>query len=133
MFSTHQKGEIGKLKVQTRATELGYTVSIPAVESRYDLVLDDGKQLLRVQVKYSDEVIGGAVAVGLKTECRNSGYRRNYEAGEIDVVIAYLPATGKCYWLTPKEFAGVGSVALRLEPAKNNQKKGVRLAKDFEW
>lgn len=133
MFTTHQKGEIGKLKAQTRATELGYIVSIPAVESRYDLVLDDGKKMYRVQVKYSDEVIGGAVSVGLKTECRNSGYSRVYNKDEIDIVIAYLPATGKCYWLTPLEFDRAGSVSLRLEPTKNNQRKGVRFARDFEW
>lgn len=136
MFTTHQKGEIGRLKVATRATELGYIVSVPTMESRYDLVIDDGEKLNRVQVKYAD--YGGsasenAVVVKLKTECRNNGVMKTYKRGEIDAIIAYLPKTGKCYWLGPDQFEGLKSLTLRLEPSKNGQTKGIWDAKKFEW
>lgn len=51
-MTSAQKGELALLKVLVRANELGWVASRPTRDCRYDLVLDDGKQLHRVQVKY---------------------------------------------------------------------------------
>jgi hypothetical protein len=97
-------------------------------------VVDNGKELLRVQVKYcSCSLTKDSVEVGLSAECRNSGYKKKYTSEEIDVVVAYLPATEKCYWLPIQQFQGGGTVTLRFTPTKNMQVKNVHLAKDFEW
>jgi PD-(D/E)XK endonuclease len=136
MFTTYQKGEVGRLKVALRATELGYIVSVPTVESRYDLVIDDGTKLHRVQVKYSTwegSEVSNAIQVKFKTECRNNGYKKTYSAKEIDAIVVYLPQTDKCYWITAKHFKGRNYLSLRLKASKNKQVKGTHRAKDFEW
>lgn len=136
MFSTHQKGEIGRLKVCIRAAELGYTVSVPTVEARYDLIIDDGKKLYRVQVKYADYTgtkVENSILIKFKTECRNNGYQKTYCPDEIDAIVVYTPKTDKCYWFGPEHFAGKKFLSLRFAPSKNGQVKRTRLASEFEW
>lgn len=49
-LSTAQKAEIAMAKVRMRAAERGIPVSVPTTDSvRYDLVIDDGGRLYRVQ------------------------------------------------------------------------------------
>lgn len=136
MHSTHRKGELGRLKVLTRAVELGYTVSVPTVETRYDLVIDDSKKLHRVQVKYADwkgSKVQNSVLVKFKTECRNNGFEKTYSADEIDAIVVYVPKTDKCYWIGPEIFAERKFISLRFAPSKNGQVKRTRLAEEFEW
>ncbi|MBA3320258.1 MAG: hypothetical protein H0T45_02260 [Pyrinomonadaceae bacterium] len=54
MRTTQRKGDVATAQAIATFTELGYDVSIPLTESaRYDLIVDDGIGLHRVQVKYS--------------------------------------------------------------------------------
>jgi len=134
MFDSYKKGQIASLKFQTRATELGYTVSIPTVESRYDLLVDDGKQIHRVQVKYGDRSNGsdGSIHVDLRKQCRGRGKRKTYSAREIDAVVVYAPRTDKCYWLNAQKFDGVKSITLRIdEPQKLGNK--MHFAREYEF
>lgn len=51
-YTTNQKGLITEMEVALYLIKLGYNVSQPLnADSRYDLILDTGKQLLRLQVK----------------------------------------------------------------------------------
>jgi len=52
-YSTAQKGEIAMLRVLQRAVERGWLATRPTRDYRYDLVLDDGERVYRVQVKYA--------------------------------------------------------------------------------
>ena len=48
-----KKGIIAQLKAELRANELGFIVSKPTTENcRYDMIIDDGKKLNRIQIKY---------------------------------------------------------------------------------
>jgi hypothetical protein len=78
-MNTFDKGYIGEMKVAAWAAERGYLLSKPLAEARYDFVLDDGSRLWRAQVKYVDAVRAdtGAVPIDFRSECRNSGYRRD--------------------------------------------------------
>lgn len=52
--ATQRKGDIATAKVVHTFTTLGFDVSLPLTESAaYDLVVDDGTQLHRVQCKYT--------------------------------------------------------------------------------
>ena len=54
MRTTQRKGDIAVAKAITRFTFIGYDVSLPLTESAaYDLIVDTGKNLKRVQVRYS--------------------------------------------------------------------------------
>src|SRR5581483_7375598 len=51
--STQRKGDIATSRAIAVFTAMGYDVSIPLTESAaYDLVVDDGSRLERVQCKY---------------------------------------------------------------------------------
>lgn len=53
-YTTNQKGLITELEVALYLIKSGYAVSQPLnADSKYDLILDTGKQLLRIQVKTS--------------------------------------------------------------------------------
>ena len=74
------------------------------------------------------------VAVRART-CRYTpnGYVRGvYTSDEIDAVGAYCPDLERCYLLPIRELAGKGYIHLRLGPARNNQKAGVRMASAYE-
>ena len=53
MRDTQRKGDIANAKAISTFTAYGYDVSIPLTESAlYDLVVDDGLKMYRVQAKY---------------------------------------------------------------------------------
>ena len=64
-------------------------------------------------------------AVGLR--------RRFYDSAELDAFALYCPDTTRCYYLDYAEVAGQTQVLLRLESTKNNEREGVRWARDFEF
>ena len=54
MRTTQRKGDIAVSKAVARFTVMGYDVALPFTESAsYDLIIDTGKDLKRVQVRYS--------------------------------------------------------------------------------
>ena len=54
MRLTQRKGDIAVSQAVATFTKLGYDVSIPITESAaYDLIVDTGSDLARVQVKYT--------------------------------------------------------------------------------
>jgi hypothetical protein len=53
MRTTQRKGDLATASAIARFTRMGFDVSIPLTESAaYDLVVDDGEGLRRVQCKY---------------------------------------------------------------------------------
>jgi len=128
-----QKGEIAELKVQLAAMEKGWVSSKPTCTARYDLILDDGKQLYRTQVKYA-----GAVAQkcqGAVHFSSNNGPHSPvaYVKDEIDLVLVYIPQIDQIVQILPEEFHGKTAFQIRLEPPKNGQKRGIFLAEDHLW
>ncbi len=54
MRDTQRKGDVAKATAISSFTSYGYDVATPLTESApYDLIVDDGKRLYRVQAKYS--------------------------------------------------------------------------------
>lgn len=52
--TTQRKGDIATTQAVATFTKIGYDVSIPVTESaKYDLIIDTGQELVRLQVKYS--------------------------------------------------------------------------------
>jgi PD-(D/E)XK endonuclease len=53
MRATQRKGDIATARAIARFTAMGYDVAIPLTESAaYDLIVDDGERLVRVQCKF---------------------------------------------------------------------------------
>lgn len=134
-ITTNVKGQIAVSKVELRALELGYIPSRPVFDTRYDLILDDRKRLLRVQIKYADGKLShsvGSVMVKLGYEDRKN-HTFTYQGNEVDGLIVYIPKINKLCFLPPALFLGKIKVHIRYEPPKNNQKKGIICAQDYLW
>jgi hypothetical protein len=135
MHVTHQKGEIAHLKVMLRAIEKGVVLSKPLVESRYDFILDDGQKLERVQVKYASgnpTKSRGSILVNLKS-WKGRRMSRRYSPEEVDALLVYIPQIDKVLRFEVSVFCGRGNFAVRIEPPKNGQTKGIMHAEDYIW
>lgn len=128
-------GDRSTLAVMLALRGVGYPVSVPFGENtRYDLVIDDGDRLLRVQCK-SGRVRNGAVT--FKTASSYAHHpnpakaTRDYQ-GEIDLFAVYCPATEGVYLIPIEDVATSWECLLRLEPARNGQRRRIRPAADYE-
>ena len=93
MHKSWSKGEFAQLKVQLKAAEKGFAVSIPTTPEKYDLIIDDGKELFRTQIKYCSRVYfcknKNKNRIDLKLSSDVS-HRNHYSDEEIDVVLVYV-------------------------------------------
>ena len=135
--NTVTKGEITESIVLARLVELGYKCLIPwGHDHRYDIAIDDGGKLVRVQCKtarYIEErsCIEFNTAITYARVGGKPHIRKGYQ-GQADYFGVYSPDTGKVYWV-PVDDVPIGSKGLlRLHATKNNQQKGVKWAKDYE-
>lgn len=115
-MESHRKGELAQLKVETIALQKGYIVSRPASVARYDLVIDDGDRLIRVQVKYGDgrsSNTDNAVVVSLNYTDRK-GTDNAYDSTDVDALAVYLPKLDKVLWFTPEQFCGKMKLQIRI-------------------
>ncbi|HZX67246.1 MAG TPA: group I intron-associated PD-(D/E)XK endonuclease [Candidatus Elarobacter sp.] len=131
--NTKLKGDISEVMVLAALVRAGYNVSIPFGENqRYDLIADNGKQLLRIQVK-SGRIRGGVIIYSC---CSSHGHRKTtlwYKPyfGQIDFLAIYCADNGKVYLLPEAELKRT-HCHLRLTPPKNNMVKTIRWASKYE-
>jgi hypothetical protein len=133
VLTTNQKGLVAETAIVHECVKLGIGVARPLDDAPYDLILDLGPKLLRVQCKLA--VRRGGVVVIWTRRCRRGreGHmHRSYGADEIDAVAAYCPGTNSCYLLPHELSIDRTLVQLRLAPTKNNQVVGIRWARDYE-
>jgi hypothetical protein len=122
-------------KTELRALELGFLPSRPLFDTRYDLIIDDLKSLIRVQIKYADGKSTnseGVVVVKLEYIDRQKK-AFTYQNNDLDALIVYIPKIDKLCYLPKKLFVGKRKLNIRIAKSKNNQKKGVIAAKDYYW
>ena len=84
-----KRGELIELAFIFKAASLGFSVARPYGDSnRYDLIVDSGKRLLRIQVKSTIRVYRG----GYSVHATGSPKREfpAYTAEEIDFLVAYI-------------------------------------------
>jgi hypothetical protein len=129
-----QKGAAAEAEVAAAAIRLHLLVLRPLAEGgRYDLIVDLGGKLLRVQCKWASR--RGDVLTACCRTCRHTprGYLRTaYAASEVDAIGLYAPSTDRCYLIPIDEVEGLAAVRLRVAPTRNNQALGIRWARDYE-
>ena len=100
-----------------KATSLGLVVIKPLGDSMpYDIVVDNGSCLWRVQVKSSRFRVGG----GFDVTTRRSAGRKLYRASELDFVAAYIIPEDVWYIIPIREV--VRRHAIRVYPHKGNSR-----------
>jgi PD-(D/E)XK endonuclease len=127
-------GDRSEAAVLAALVRHGYLVSIPFGENqRYDLIADDGKRLLRIQVK-TGRLRDGSVFF---RSCSTHQHRRRGPTasrayfGEIDFLAVSCPGNGKVYLLPESELKRTGG-HLRLAPTANRQGRNIRWASRYE-
>ena len=115
--------------------ELGYAISVPFGENtRYDLVIDDGARLLRVQCKTGRLRKGSIYFATCSTyghHLRPGQARRSY-SGQIDLFGVFCPETSSVYLVPVDAVPTRSNAAMRVEPSLNGQRKRIRLASDYQ-
>ncbi len=136
METSNWKGQLAVAKVQARALEKGFIPSIPTMDCRYDLVLDDGNKLWRIQVKYANGKpfhSNGAVMAKLAYETRHRQHVYTYSDFEVDALIVYIPKLERLCWFPTNVFVGKKVLYIRLTPPVNGQNKKITLAENYFW
>jgi hypothetical protein len=128
-------GDRSTLAVMVGLKRRGYEIAVPFGENtRYDLVIDDGHTLARVQCK-SGQLRAGAIhfkTASSYAHHRSSRQARRHYHGQIDFFAVYCPDTHGVYLLPIDDVAPRCEAALRVEPSRNGQKKRIRLAADYQ-
>lgn len=99
--------------------------------ARYDLVLDneDGT-FIRIQCKCGT-LRNGRIEVRVYSVSGHTTKGKGY-AGEVDAFGVYCPQTGDAYLVPMNAVSGCSTlVALRVDPAKNRQRRRTRSAEQF--
>jgi len=105
----------------------GFSVLRPGQSARYDLVIDTGKEFLRVQVK-SSHCVGGYVRFKLYSQ---NGYypKRPYTKEEIDLFAIYNFELDSIYILPVESKI----TRLRIDETKNGQESGINWGRDYTF
>jgi hypothetical protein len=132
--TTDQKGAIAELAVQLAATKLGIDVYRPVAEGgRYDMIFDLVGDLVRVQCKWASRYGDVLVARCYRARRNRDGLvRRLYTREEIDAYALYCLELDRCFFVPMAHAEGMQEIRLRLAPARNNQRKGIHWADDFD-
>jgi PD-(D/E)XK endonuclease len=127
-------GDRTTLAVMLALRERGYGVAVPFGENtRYDLVLDDGTQLMRVQCKTGRLRFGAvefATASSYAHHPNEKPTQRHYR-GQVDSFAVYCRATAGVY-LIPIGDLPLDRAYLRVDPPRNGQRRRIRYAADYE-
>jgi PD-(D/E)XK nuclease superfamily protein len=129
------KGDLAELKVAADLADRGCRISIPYGEDcDYDLIADYEGRLHRVQVKYTQSD-GRVILVRCFSHSLTNGKVRAtkmYTAETVDWIAVYDCTTKRCFYC-PSRLLGRGRkhLSLRLQPARNGQRIGVRSAEVY--
>jgi hypothetical protein len=128
-------GDRSQLAIMLALDRLGYAVFAPLGENtRYDLVIDDGARLSRVQCK-TGRLRQGVVRFRTSSTYAhhpNPRYVTRDYLGQIDYFAVYCPETAGVYLVPIDDVPLRHNGTLRIEPARNGQRQGIRHAAPYE-
>jgi len=128
-------GDRSTLAIMLALREAGYQLLVPFGENtRYDLAIDDGTRLARVQCKTGRLRNGAILFNACSSYAHHSNPRvvkRDYQ-GQIDYFAVFCPQTRQSYLIPIADVTTRYLAMLRVDPPRNNQRRGIRFAADFQ-
>ena len=122
-------GERSEAQILARMLKDGVVVLSPFGDNqRYDLVVDEGGEFIRVQCKtgcVSED--GGSFVFPICSNNWNTKTRRGYK-GEVEVFAVYLREEDDVFIVNASNIQSSRTCSIRLSETKNGQKRGVRMA-----
>ena len=133
--NTKRKGDISEIEVLLAYKRAGYIVSVPWGENvGYDLLVDNGKKIDRVQVKTGRfHKNNNTITFETSNITTKEGniIRKNY-IKRADIFAIYSPDFDEVYCVPVNDTLNNSyNFSLRLSRPKNNQKKGIRYAQNY--
>jgi PD-(D/E)XK endonuclease len=137
MQDTNTKGAVAEQAFVLAAVKLGVRVLKPvSAHTRYDLAIDVGGRLWRVQCKWGRLGPGGDVVTArISTRsCVPGGYRTTvYSEEEVDLFGIYCGVLDRCFLIPWSLAVGKHNLHLRLTAPRNGQRACINLASSFEF
>ncbi len=131
MKNTKAIGDVTEGSILASLLKMGKAVLLPFGENhRYDMVVEDGGKFVRIQCK-TGRLRNGAVEFNTCSYHYHRGAKKKTYHGCADVFGVYCPDNGMSY-LVPVDGVSDRMCRMRVDVPKNNQTKGIRLAKDYE-
>ena len=132
-FDTNRIGSISESAITTRFLERDYEVFFPYGRNvRTDLLIEDQEgQFWRIQCKTGWFKNGAVYFDTANHNVTGKNRQMRHYRGQCNYFAVYCKELSKVYFI-PVDQVGTTRAHLRLEPTKNNQRKYVRWAKDYE-
>jgi hypothetical protein len=130
-MATATRGNAAEARVLAEFITRGFDVLVPFGSGQpYDLAVDIGDRLLKVQCKTAWLAANEGCFI---FNCRTTdhGHGRQPYHGLADLFAVFLPPRDSVY-LIPLDGVAAHKGRLRLVPPRNNQRRGVRFAHEFE-
>lgn len=129
------KGDLAELKVAADIRSRGHQIALPYGEDwLFDLIVMRHGALERVQVKHGRSD-GRTLQLRARTATVTAGKVRathQYTAADIDWLAVWDSTTDQCAYVPAHVLgSGMSILTLRLEPARNGQRRGVRMLQDY--
>lgn len=128
-------GDIGEAMAIADFTKAGFVVSTPlSNNARYDLIIDNGQKIYRVQVKTTESIKDDKMVFSTKTTNYSKGAWKatRYSTNEVDVFYLYCFENNWSGLYIPDDVV-LTQLNIRLTLPKNGQKVGVKMKDDFEF
>ena len=121
-YTTNQKGLITEMEVALYFIKLGYNVSQPLnLDSKYDFILDTGKQLLRIQVKTAHNPVDRKDVIIFKCKSvtgRGQIKHNSYDKNDIDYFATFWQ--GQVYLIPVEECSTEKTLRLNKNILRSN-------------
>jgi hypothetical protein len=129
-MSSARRGNEAEAAVLSALVKQGYDVAVPFGEGQpYDLIVDLGsRDFLRVQCKRAWP-LRGCIIFNSRSTDHGRGPQSYVDLADLFGV--FFPPSSRVY-LVPIDGVAAFEGRLRLEPPRNNQKRLIRFASDFE-
>lgn len=129
-----QKGILTELRCAQKFLELGFSVSFPYGNAdRYDMLVDTGNRIFRIQVKTASLNENGSYTVSTVTAVATTAtrYKKHYDATQIDFLVTIID--DRLVFMKPEFVQNVCSRVFRIELPKYGSKSNCNLIEDFSF
>lgn len=131
LISPNQIGNLSEVSVLSAYFKAGFSVSIPfGGHARYDLIVDTGCQLLKIQVK-TGRLRDGCILFRAFRNSGPNGRGLTYDVGDYDYLVIYCCDLDRIFAMPFVDYLQQGR--LRYENTKNNQIEKIRWANDHTF
>lgn len=137
MSSTNDTGTIGEHLTVIDLLKTGCRVYKEVTNGHdVDLVVETSQGFKKVQVKSCADTSKGAISVDRERRFKDKHgvWRRvTYDGSQVDIIALVAVDRAQILYVPVKDFGEHITMCIRLEPSKNGQRKGIKLACDFTF